>query len=186
MRVSVEMYQRMISAGVLTRKARVELIEGEILEMAPIGTRRAAFVARLHELLAAAVAKRAIVTSAGAVVLGAWSEPGPDLMLLRPRTDYYAAAHPGAADVLLLVEVSDSSLVFDGSRKRLLYARYGIDEYWIVNLPERMLEVYRTPSAQGYAERLELRTGESAAPQAVPEVQIALSDLFEIDSNVNQ
>lgn len=147
--------------------------------MAPRGPRHAAHVARLNQLLVRAAGDLAIVAPAGAVDLGAWSEPQPDLMLLRPQADFYVAGHPGAADVLLLVEVSDSSLAFDRTCKRSLYARYGIGEYWIVNIPDRVLEVHRAPAERGYTERLELRCGDVIAPRTLPGTKLALTELFD-------
>ena len=133
---SVDEYHAMVEAGILTKHDRVELLDGEIIAMVPIGSGHASCVMRLSELLSEAVGKRAIVSVQSPVRLDEASEPQPDLMLLKRRDDFYAAAHPTPADVLLLIEVSDTTVAFDKNVKLSLYARSMIPEVWIVNLPE--------------------------------------------------
>ena len=116
--ITIDLHQQMGEKGLLTREDRVELIEGEILEMAPIGTRHGSVAGRLDRRLNRAVGDAAIVRLDNPVNLGRYSQPQPDLMLLKPRADDYVASHPGPEDVLLLVEVSDSALEFDRGRKR--------------------------------------------------------------------
>jgi Uma2 family endonuclease len=116
MRITTDRYQKMIATGVLTKYDRIELIEGEMLNMAPIGPKHATVAGRLARLFMLAVHDDAGIVSCGRPVnLGDFSDPQPDVMLLKPRPDGYSNAHPNAADVLLLIEVSDSTLSFDQS-----------------------------------------------------------------------
>jgi Uma2 family endonuclease len=148
--ITVGEYFRMGMAGILDPEAQCELIEGEIIDMAPIGPSHASTSNRLADLLAEAVRGRAIVSAQNPIVLGDLSAPQPDLALLRYRDDYYAQAHPGPADVLLLIEVADTSLTHDRSTKLPLYARFQIPEVWIVDIPGRHLDVHREPDSTRY------------------------------------
>ena len=178
-RFDVDDYYRMAAAGILTPEDRVELIEGEIVDMAPIGSEHGGKVNRLNRLLAPAMAAgHAIVSVQNPLRLDRRNEPQPDLMLLRPRADDYGARHPTAADVLLLIEVADSSLAFDRGAKLALYASHGILEVWIVDLVGRAVEIGRTPSAAGYAERLRLSDGD-VSPALVPGLTIGLAELLD-------
>lgn len=149
-RLSVADYYRMGEAGIFAPNARVELIEGEIIDMAPIGTRHGSAVMRLNSLLSAAVGSRAVVSVQNPLRLSDLSEPEPDLMLLKPRDDFYADAHPTAADVLLLIEVADTSARYDREIKLPLYARHGVPEVWIVDLDARLLRLFREPAGEAY------------------------------------
>lgn len=151
-RITVEDYHRMGEAGVLAADARTELIEGEILDMAPIGSRHASVVNRLNRLLVSAVGDRAIVQVQGPVRLGDLSEPEPDLALLKPRTDYYRDALPGATDVLLIIEVADTTQRLDRRVKVPLYARYGVTEVWVVDLENSLVHFHRQPIEGAYAD----------------------------------
>ena len=175
-RFTVDQYHRMAEAGVLTEGDRVELIEGEIVEMTPIGSRHAAAVDRLNALVGAALRGRAIVRVQNPVRLGARSEPQPDLAVLRLRVDFYAGAHPGAGDVLLVVEVADASLDYDRAVKLPLYARAGIPEAWLVDVERPALTVHRAPSADGYRDVREARAGERLTLVAFPETSLAVDD----------
>ena len=177
-RFDVDDYYRMAAAGILTPEDRVELIEGEIVDMAPIGSEHAATTDILNELVTRAVATaQAQVRVQGPLRLDRRNEPQPDLLLLRPRADRYRATHPTAADVLLLIEVADSSLAFDRGQKLALYARHGVPEVWIVDLVGRAIEFCRTPSATGYAERRRLSEGD-LTPALVPGLTISLAELL--------
>src|SRR6202521_114010 len=164
-RISVDRYQKMVATGVLTERDRIELIDGEMINTAPIGPQHAALTARLTKLLVLAVGDTAIVAPGGPVNLGEFSEPQPDLLLLRPRGDYYAGKIPEAVDVLLLIEISDSTLAFDESTKRTLYARHGVAEYWIVDVEGKRIEVHREPTANGYAQALGFGMADTVSPQ---------------------
>jgi Uma2 family endonuclease len=143
-------FYRMGEAGILSEDDRVELIEGELLEMSPIGSRHAACVDRLINLLAGVTQGRVIVRAQNPVRLGDRSEPQPDLVLLKPRADFYARNHPTQADVILLVEVADSSTMFDREIKLPLYGKSGVPETWLVLLEKEVIEVHRCPSIYGY------------------------------------
>lgn len=142
----------MAVAGLFGVDARLELIEGEIIDMAPIGSRHAACVNRLTRLLTSRLGDRAVVSVQSPVRLGDLSEPQPDVAVLAPRDDFYAAAHPGPADIAVLVEVADTTLGWDRGVKVPLYARAGVAEVWVVDLASEVVEVFRQPGLDGYAE----------------------------------
>ena len=175
---TVHEYYRMADAGILTEDDRVELIEGEIVQMAAIGSRHAACVDRLNQLFSARVAERAIVRVQNPVRLSERSEPQPDLALLRPRPDFYATAHPMPQDVLLVVEVADTSAGIDPAEKLPLYARSGIPEAWLVDLQEDRVEVHRQPTRRGYQEVRYLERGNRLAPDAFPDLTLAVDDVL--------
>ena len=153
--ITVGEYFRMGEAGVLDPDARCEKpIEGEIIDRAPIGPLHASKTNRLADLLTGAVHGKAIVSAQNPVVLGDLSAPQPDLTLLRYRDDYYVQAHPGPADVLLLVEVADTSLAHDRNTKLPLYAQFQIPEVWIIDIPGRHLDVHREPDGTRYTHQL--------------------------------
>ena len=177
---SVADFHRMGETGFLDPEARLELIEGELFEMAPIGSFHAGTVSILNRLFMRAVSDAQIVYVQNPIVLGDDSEPQPDIVLLRPRADYYLSAHPRAQDVLLLIEVSDSTAQFDRKTKVPLYARHGIPEVWLVMGPRRRhVEVYRDPQPERgvYQTRLQLREG-VLVPALLPTAEIRLDELF--------
>jgi Uma2 family endonuclease len=177
-RFDVDDYHRMAAAGILGPEDRVELIEGEIVDMAPIGSVHGGTVVGLTELVARAVAEgRVLVSVQGPLRLDARTELQPDLMLLRPRPDRYRDSHPTAADVLLLVEVADSSLAYDRGPKLALYARHGVPEVWVVDLAGRAVEVCSQPGPEGYAERRRVSEG-TATPTLVPELGVDVAALL--------
>lgn len=141
-RFNVTEYYQMAEAGILTPDDRVELISGEIIKMSPIGSPHAACVSRLTRLFHKMIGNEAIVSTQNPVRLDNFSEPVPDIALLKPRKDYYAARHPLPADVLLIIEVADTSLLKDRNIKVPLYASAGIPEIWLVNIPKEIIEVY--------------------------------------------
>jgi Uma2 family endonuclease len=169
---------REAEAGILSEDDRVELIEGELVEMTPIGSRHAACVKRLNQLLSQQVGQHALVSVQDPIRLGERSEPEPDLAVLRPRADFYASAHPGAEDALLIVEVAEASLDYDRAVKLPLYARFGIPEVWLVDLVGERIEVYRHPTPQGYQEAQRLRRGERASSQSVSGLELAVDEIL--------
>lgn len=171
---SVDDYYRMTEAGILRPGDRVELIEGEIIDRVPIGSRHAAAVKRIAHILRQTVGERAYLSVQDPVRLGRYSEPQPDIALLLPRTDFYAAAHPGPADVLLIVEVADSTLRFDRDIKLPLYARHDIPEVWLVDIENAQFTIHTGPQADGYAQT---RTVTTLAQIEVPGVAGAVVDL---------
>ena len=179
-RWTVSEFQRMGETGFLDPKARLELIDGELFEMAPIGSFHAGMIRILAEKLRLATGNAAMVDSQNPIVLDENSEPQPDLVVLRPRSDYYLNEHPHAKDVLLLIEVSDSTVQFDRKTKVPLYARHGIPEVWLVVGPHRRhIEVYRDPQPErgGYRTRFQVREG-MLTPVLLPEAEIRLSEVF--------
>jgi Uma2 family endonuclease len=176
--ITVAEYHRMGDVGILGEHDRVELIEGELVAMAPIGSYHTGTVNKLNHSLVYAVGDHAIVAVQNPVRLDDLSEPQPDFALLKPRPDFYRDAHARPADVLLLIEVADTSLNYDRAVKRALYARHAIAEFWIVDLTSGEVEVCRQPTADGYA-AVE-RTGRDGAlePQLLPGVRIQVSTLF--------
>jgi Uma2 family endonuclease len=176
--ISAEEYLRMGEAGVFAPEARLELIEGEIIEMAPVGSPHAGRVNTLNRLLVQRAGAAAVVAVQNPVIASERSVPQPDLALLRPRPDDYAASHPRVPDVLLLVEVADTTLGFDIGTKAPLYARCGIAEAWIVDVNERVIHVFREPAGSGYRTRFAAKVGERVSCAALPQAAIEVAELF--------
>lgn len=177
-RFTVEDLAQMVQAGIIPPEKRVELLAGEIVEMTPISPRHAACVDRVANRLFGLVRDRAILRIQSPVTLPPASQPQPDLALLRPREDFYASSHPGPADVLLLVEVAESSRSYDLGVKVPLYAQAGIPEVWVLDLETERLLVFREPSPQGYKLQ-RLCTGEDRlAPLAFPDLEVTAGELF--------
>ncbi len=179
-RLSVDDYYRMAEAGVLAQDARVELIEGEIIDMAPIGSQHAGTVAWLHMQLHEAVGRRALAFAQSPARLSNITEPQPDLMLLHPRPDHYRQSHPTARDVLLLIEVSDSTLRYDRDTKLPLYAIYGVRESWLVDLERQELSCYRSPYNGSYLEVVATRAPGATPISALEGIAVDLSGLFSL------
>jgi Uma2 family endonuclease len=177
-RFSAEDYHRLAELGILAPDARVELIEGAIHDMSPIGPPHSGITIRLNRLFSLRSKGRWIVSVQSAVRLDSHSEPQPDVVLLKPAPDDYTSHHPAPDDVLLLIEVADSSLEFDRSKKLAVYARAGISEVWIVNLQDSTIEVYREPHFTGYEKRTVLSAGQKAAPAAFPDVDVDVAELL--------
>jgi Uma2 family endonuclease len=178
-KLTVEEYHRMGEVGILGEDDRVELIDGELIEMTPIGPMHAGLSSILMEWLVHRTAGRAVAWVQYPIHLGPRSEPQPDLALLRYREDRYKRALPTAKDVLLLVEISDKTLRYDRETKAPLYARHGITEYWIVNIPRRQIEVHRDPAPEQSRYR-DLRTLAEGllAPACFPDLGLDLAELF--------
>jgi Uma2 family endonuclease len=169
---NVTEYYRMAAAGVFSEDDRVELIEGEIVEMNPIGSRHAACVGRLTEFLGRLIAGEAIVWVQNPVQVNDYSEPLPDVALLKRRDDFYAQANPQPWDVLLIIEVADSSVEYDRDIKIPLYAEAPIPEVWLINLPKETIEIYSQPIGDAYREIRIVKRGESLASQSIPNLII--------------
>lgn len=170
----------MAEVGLIPRGARVELLDGQIVDMMPFGPFHSGVVNRLNALFSKRLSGPWIVIAQNPIRLNSSSEPQPDLMLVKERADFYARSHPGPDDVFLLIEVADSSLEIDHTEKLPIYGKAGIAEVWIVNLQERQLEVYRDPHFTGYATTTILRTGDHAAPAAFPDAQISIAELLAV------
>ena len=165
-------------AGVFGPEARLELIEGEIIEMAPIGSLHAGTVMLLNRLFSRAAGDAAIVLVQSPLLLGERSVPQPDLALLKPRADSYTRSHPKPADVLLVIEVSDTTLEFDLRTKVALYARAGIAEAWVVDLQARALRVFRDPDASGYRTSFTASGEAKVSAAALPQAGVGVAALF--------
>jgi Uma2 family endonuclease len=175
---TVREYQQMAEAGILTKDDRVELIKGEIVKMSPVGRRHAACVKRLIRLFSQRLGERAIVGAQDPVELSEESQPQPDLTLLQPREDFYESGHPKPGDILLIVEVADTTVEADRQVKIPLYASAGIPEVWLVDINEGCVEVYRHPSGEGYGEVLKCRRGESAVVGAFADVSFTVDEVL--------
>lgn len=171
-------YHRMAEAGILAEDDRVELIEGEIVDMAPIGRRHQARLDRLADLFFGSLGRQAIIRIQGSVRLSERSEPEPDLVVLRRRADFYEHADAGPEDVLLIVEVADSSLTHDRDVKVPLYARAGIPDVWLVDLNGARITVYRAPTPDGYREVRVVRGPERVSPQAFPGLALTADQIL--------
>ncbi len=177
-RVTVDEYYRMADSGVLAPEARVELIRGEVVDMAPIGSRHGRCVKLLNNRLCAAVGTSAMVAVQDPIRIGKHSEPQLDLMLLRLRADDYGNAHPTPVDVLLLVEVSDTTARYDREIKLPLYAEAGVPEVWIVDIEAKLLRCHRRPAGLEYTEMQALPAPSRIAVPGVEGATLDLSDLF--------
>ncbi len=171
-------YCRMVEAGILTDRDRVELIRGEIVHKMTTGPRHIAFVDNLTELLVLRLAGRARVSVQNALVVSDDSVPEPDLKVLRRRALPYKQRHASAEDALLLIEVADSSLAWDRSTKLALYAEAGIAEYWIVNCPAESIEIYRRPEGSRYLDVQRVEGAATITLQAFPDVALTLAEIF--------
>ena len=176
-RFSVDDYYRMAEEGILSERERVELIDGEVLVMSPIGSRHAACVTRANQELVRGAGGSALVRPGNPVRLDAFNEPQPDFTLVRPRADLYESSHPGPSDVILVVEISDSSLEYDRGVKAALYARWGLVEYWVADLNAQRLWIYSSPDNGTYRTVEERRRGDKVAPRLLPACLIPV-DVF--------
>jgi Uma2 family endonuclease len=175
---TVEQYDRMIEAGVFPPGYRAELIEGEIIEMSPIGPPHAACVGRLTQRLSLLLQREAIVWVQNPIRLDDYSEPEPDIAVLKPREDFYGKSLPTPADVLLLVEVSHTTLDYDQKRKLPLYARAGVPEVWIVNLTDERIETYADPSGDVYQTTGSAARGEKIQARNLSGLSLNASDVL--------
>jgi Uma2 family endonuclease len=177
----VDEYYRMAEVGILKPDERVELIEGEIRVMSPIGRRHISALLRLNRVFSRSLLDVAEVSIQMPVRLRHRVEPEPDVAILRLRDDEsrpYESAQPGPADVLLIVEVAWSSLTYDLGEKSALYARYGVPELWVLDLTQDRLMIHREPTADGYASVVELPRGETISPVAFPDVSFSADDIL--------
>ncbi len=177
-RFTVEEYEQLVQVGILADDERVELLEGELIEMSPINLSHVLAVNRLTHLLALRLAQRAVLSIQNPVRLTKRTMPQPDVALWRLQQDEYRSGLPGPEDILLIIEVADSSIEYDRGGKSLLYARAGIQEYWIVNLPEKVLEVHRQPREGLYRSILRLTTGDEVDLLAFPDATFSVAAIL--------
>jgi Uma2 family endonuclease len=175
---TVEEYDRMVEVGILTENDRVELIEGEILGMRPIGPRHSACTDRATMLLAPRLLGKAIVRIQGPIRLSDNTKPQPDVILLNPREDFYAIGGAYTRDALLVIEVAETSIRYDRGPKLAIYAKYGVHEVWIEDLNTDTLLVFRDRHPDGYATSLVLHSGDEISPLAFPDMMLPVSALL--------
>ena len=176
-RFSVEEYHKLNEAGIFDETDRVELLDGEIIVMAAIGKHHANSVRRLNNRLAKLLGDVCLVDCQNAFILDDFSEPQPDILLVRPEVEKTGEL-PRPEDIFLVIEVADSTLRFDSSTKLRAYARAGLPEYWIVNLAEGAVDIYLKPTGDGYAEHLRRERNESLTPTAFPDRTIAVAEIL--------
>jgi Uma2 family endonuclease len=174
---SIDEYEQMVQSGVLSEDERLELIEGEIFAMSPIGSLHVVVVNRLTNLLARQLGERAIVSVQNPIRLTT-SEPQPDVTVLHPETDNHPERLPAAEDIFLVIEVCDSSSAYDRQIKVPLYAREGLAEVWLVDLEQKTVEVFREPGLVDFREKRTFSSGASLAPAAFPDATLVISTLF--------
>lgn len=176
--ITVEEFHRMGDAGVFPPEDRLELIDGEIVSTTPIGPRHAGCVNRLNRVLLAAIGQALQLTPQNPIVLNDTTEPQPDIVLVRTRADDYSHAHPRPHDVVLVVEVADSSADYDRRIKLPRYARAGIPEVWIVDLASRLIEVYRQPDGDRFGEQFGAGRGARLDVPGTPGGSVAVDDVL--------
>lgn len=169
-------YERLVESGVFGPDDHIELLDGEIVEMTPQGSRHMAIVAQLNRILGDSLPHGCHLRPQGPVALDLASEPEPDIAIVHGAPLEYLEGHP--SEVLLVVEVSESSLAYDRGRKLGTYARNDVPEYWIVNLVDLRLEVYRQPVDERFTETAVLAAGDRVSPLFAPDVEIAVADLL--------
>jgi Uma2 family endonuclease len=177
-RFTADEYQHMGRAGILPEDDRVELIDGEIVAMTPIGSRHAACVSSAAQEFARAAINDAQIRSQNPVRLDLYDEPEPDLVLVQPRADFYASGHPTASDIVLIIEIADSSLEYDRDVKAPLYAVAAIPEYWLVDLNSNVVRRFSSPERGRYTRVEECRRGESMAPLLLPACVVPVDALL--------
>jgi Uma2 family endonuclease len=174
---TVDDFQRMAEVGLLKEDDRVELIDGELIRMNPIGFGHGGHVKRLNRILSRGLDERALLSIQDPLQIRPRGQPQPDIMVLRPREDDYSTSHPTASDVLLLIEVADSSLDYDLETKAAIYAQAGIADYWVVNLVGSQIIVLRQPVDGSYRSVQTLVHGDILRPLAFPDLAIPVADI---------
>jgi len=175
---TVDEYHRMGEAGVFAPEERVELIDGEVIQMSPVGHRHIVCVNRATKLFIVAFGDNAVVSPQNPVRLSNWTEPQPDLAVFKPRADFYAAARPTLDDILLVVEISDTTFRVDRNIKVPHFAASGIPEVWIEDLKKNVLLIFRDPLRGHYETTLTLRAGDFVSPLAFPDIRFAVHELL--------
>jgi Uma2 family endonuclease len=177
-RLSVQDYHQMAESGILQPDERIELLEGQIIQMAAKGTAHSAAVTRIERLLRNRLGERVLLRFQDPVRLNDYSEPEPDVAVVQPNTLFYEDHHPIPSEVFLLIEVSDTTLKFDREVKSPAYARSGIAEYWVLDVKARKLHVYRVPGTDGYQSEAILSEELTVAPLAFPDCVITVREML--------
>lgn len=175
---TVDEFYRMADAGIFTEDDRVELIDGEIIQMSPIGVRHMGCVNRANTFFVESFGRKAVVSIQNTLRLTTYTEPLPDVVVLKPRADFYGSKKCTPEDVLLVVEVADTTLRYDRNVKVPRYAAAGILEVWIEDLKSDLLLVYRDPAEKIFKTAITLHRGDSISPLAFPEVTFKVEDLL--------
>lgn len=165
--LSREEYHLMGQAGIMKEDDRVELLNGEIIQMSPIGSNHAGHVKRLHAILGDKLRNQVVIGVQDPIQLDQFNEPQPDIAVLKLREDFYTQTHPGPAEIFFLIEVADSSFDYDRDIKLPIYAKAGIQEVWILDLINQQIEVYQQPKNNGYSLRLTLVSGDELRYEAL-------------------
>lgn len=176
--ITVAEYDRMIEAGIYTENDRIELLNGEIIELMPKGPKHTSANSRIVRFFIRLFGEKIIVRGQAPIWLDGVSEPEPDIVLAKWNETEYSKAHPTPADILLIMEISDTTLTYDREAKAKAYSRNGIQQYLLLNLQNETLEDFRQPGADGYGFKQTLRKGDSLNLTAFPEIEISLDDLF--------
>lgn len=171
-------YHRLAEAGILSEDDRVELVNGEIVEIGPIGSPHAACVSRLAELLYETLGRRVQINVQNPIQLDDYSEPQPDLAVLKRRPDHYAQAHPRPVDILLVIEVAESSIEYDRAIKVPLYARAGIPEVWLIDLNQDRIRAFGEPRAREYQTRREFQCGQTIRSVVIADLTLQVDDIL--------
>lgn len=175
---SVNTYEKMLENNIFESQEKLELIRGVIIEMSPIGLKHATAVIRLTNLFPIIFQDKALISVQNSIILDDYSEPEPDLVMLKKRDDFYAEKRPKSEDIFLLIEVSDSTLKYDQEIKLPLYAESKIKEVWIFNLNNDILEIYRNPQDNFYQQKQILTKTEKVSCLAFPEIEIPIVNLL--------
>ena len=173
-KLTVNELYALVETGHIAPEARIELLDGELYIMTPPSSDHSGEIIYLSKMFERAYGENAFVSAQNPVFLSEHNIVEPDVALLKIRDDFYKSAHPTPADVLLLVEVSKTTLGYDKGKKLNLYARLNIVEVWSVNLPENLVEIYRQPTGAGYTEKTTVGVGESVAPAAFPDREVVV------------
>jgi Uma2 family endonuclease len=176
--ITVAEYDRMIEAGIYTENDRIELLNGEIVELMPKGTKHTSANSKIVRFLIRLFDEKLIVRNQDPIVLDDFSEPEPDIVLATWDEKEYAEHHPTPSDILLVMEISDTTLAYDREDKARAYSRNGIQQYLLLNLQNETLEDYREPNADGYGAKRTYRTGEAFNLVAFPEIEIEVKELL--------
>ncbi|MBI4653697.1 MAG: Uma2 family endonuclease [Nitrospirae bacterium] len=177
-RFAVDEYQLLGEKGILHEDERVELLDGRIVDMTPIGIKHASVVNRLNNLLSEKLKGRAIVSVQNPIDLNEYSEPQLDITILKPRPDFYSEKHPKPQDVLLVIEIADASVEYDRSLKIPLYAKALIQEVWLVNLQEDTIEIYHSPSGDRYGVMVRLLFKQTVSPRGFPDLTLSVGEIL--------
>lgn len=175
---TVNDYYRMAEAGIFAEDARLELVNGEVIEMTPIGSRHAACVKKLTELLYNSLSKKVQIGVQDPILLNDFTEVRPDISLLRRKKDFYAKRHPNANEVYLVIEIADTSITYDRSIKLPLYAQAGIAEIWIIDLQNEVVEISSDPDGGDFLKKTIYKTGESVRSNIFPELIIPVNEIL--------